>query len=695
MSEVKLPDHRQAQNVAGFGFIFQLAFLGTLIGLAIWSESGAIAALARLVAVGVPIWFVVFLVFKQLRRVATEQLETAELKRAQAAGASEAIFDVEDEALLLEQNRLRWMLTWILPASSVVLVLYILVGHFIGWGWSLQNAFSGAGVHRTSDPMKMFGFIAGIGVLSFLYSRYSIALARLPQWRLLRAGAVCMAGTAVACLLLAVALMAGTGFSWAEGLVAYIVRVALLVLGIEFAANFIFDFYRPRTPGILPRPSFESRLLALLAEPGGVAKSIADAVNYQFGFEVSSTWFYQLLQRWLFPIAVFSLFVVLVLSSVVIVDADEQAIVERFGRRASASVLEPGLHFKWPFPIDVVQRAPVRRVRELVIGEAEDAGHEEEGKAVLWTEAHDYVPELMLLVNAPKHSGEAGAGPMPGESAGSRSVPVALLMISVPIEYRIKDLRDYIYNYQEPERLIEAVAYQFLSEYGAGVDLDSLMGPGREDLNRQLHSRIQQKLDEYDIGVEIVFAGTRGAHPPAKDGVAEAFLSVITAQTQKATTILAAEGEAQKILTNVAGTTSRAEALDKAILERDRLHSESGAGAEQKQAAEQLVEDLLLGNPHQGIPPLSGQAAAIVAGARADASNLVAEASAKVRAFSTDLVAFNSAPALYRQRKAMEVWSGLEGVRKYLIVGDAANVIIEYETEQKGGLDQVLIDENK
>ena len=86
----------------------------------------------------------------------------------------------------------------------------------------------------------------------------------------------------------------------------------------------------------IARPSFDSRLLGLITEPGGIAKSIADAVNYQFGFEVSKTWFYQLLQRWLSPIIAVAMAVILLLTSVVIIDADEQVVIERFGNRLQA-----------------------------------------------------------------------------------------------------------------------------------------------------------------------------------------------------------------------------------------------------------------------------------------------------------------------------------------------------------------------
>jgi regulator of protease activity HflC (stomatin/prohibitin superfamily) len=585
---------------------------------------------------------------------------------------------------------------------TIVLSLSLLIGHFFRWSWSFSNAFGPDGAKPTKNPMLMMWFVVGIGFVSFLYARYSIALAKMAHWRLLRSGATLMAGTSLACLALAIALAAGTAleWKWAEPLFAYMLRIVLIVLGVEFAANFIFDFYRPRTPGVLPKPSFDSRLLGLVGEPGGIAKSIADAINYQFGFEVSSTWFYQLLQRWLFPIMVFTFGVVLMLSSIVIVDADEQVVVERFGQlRSEGEVLGPGIHLKWPYPVDVVRRAPVKRVRELVIGESTQEDDDDPHKAVLWTEAHDYVPEMMLLVASPRRDDLSDARLPAAQAADakseSRSVPVSLVMISVPIEYRVRDVKKYLYRYAEPEKLMEAVAYQFLSDYGAGVDLDELMGPGRDALNRELKAALQQRLDEYDTGIEIVFSGIRGAHPPAQDGVADAFLRVITAQTQKGATINAAQGEARKILTKVAGTETRAEALDEAIRERDRLQSGPKSDPEQFAAAQRLVNDLLMGNAEKGIPPLSGEAAAMIARARAKASQLVAEAATKVSAFKTDLVAYRTAPQLYQERKWMGIWSGLESVRKYLIVGDPANVVIEYETEQAGGLDQVLLDDKK
>ncbi len=697
MTESGATNDRRAQSVAILGFLLQVVVFGTLLGLAFWSKSDAILSGARWMVPGLPVWIVLFLVFKQLRRVSAEELETSELHRAREAGGGDSIFEMDDEALLIERNRLRWLVRWLLPATTVVAAAVLLGGHFLYWNWSLESAFSVEGeVRRAENPTLVMWFVVGIGFLCFLYARYAVALSRLPSWRLLRAGATFMAGNALVCLVLSVALGAGTNIAWAEPVVCYVIRIAMLFLGIELAGNFILDFYRPRSPGIIPRPSFDSRLLGLIGEPGGIAKSIADAINYQFGFEVSTTWFYQLLRQWLFPMMMFTCVVVLGLTSIVIVDADEAVVIERFGKPAvmPASVLGPGLHFKWPYPIDIVYRAPVHRMQEMVLGEAARKDDEDPRKAIVWTEAHDYVPELMLLVASPRLEkpidSDAVPRTEPQSDAGTESVAVSLLMVSVPIEYRVKDMEEFTYRYADPIALMEGVAYQYLSDYAASVDIDYLMGPGRAAFNEEFKKRLQERLDSLGVGIEVVFSGVRGAHPPAAGQVAEAFLAVVKAQTDKAATINAAEGEARKMLIAVAGTELRANALNDAIVARDKLRGLSGANPQELSEAERLADDLLLGNPNKGLAPLSGEAAAVLATARGDAANQITEASRKQQSFSADVVAYLAAPDLFKQRRLLDVYEGLQDVRKYLITGDPSNVIVEYETSQQGNLDRVL-----
>lgn len=693
---------KRAQHVAALGFWLVVLVSATLFILGRWSVSSGVCLVSFFVSLGLPAWAVLYLIYRQARHVRAEQLETTELRRAKEAGTGNAIFEYEGEEFLIEQNRLRWMVRWLLPGTSVLMAAAILAASLLDWGWSISTAFqrhSDGGIARTVNPMLVLCVLIGIGFLCFLVSRWTITLSRLEDWRLLHGGATLMAGNALACLGMAIALMATASIDWAEPMFCVLLRIVIVLIGIEFTVNFVLDFYRPRQPGFVSRPSFDSRLLGLATEPGGVAKSIAEAVNYQFGFEVSSTWFYQLMQRWIVPLMAATALLIILLSSVVVVDADEQAVIERLGVVRTEAPLSAGLHFKLPYPIETVHRAPVLKVGEIVIGEA-TAEDVDPSKPVIWTEEHKYVPELMVLVAAPKQSGNAikenlRAENGPFKDSTLKSVPVSLLQVSVPIEYRIKDVKKYLYNYTDPVGLLEGVAYHYLTNFASSVDIDQLLGPGRKKFNEELHDLIQHRLDELNVGIELAFVGVRGAHPPAKDNVAAKFQASISAQMQKQTLITSAKGEARRILTEVAGSEARARELDAAIRERDTLQSATTADPPKLADWDHKIDQMLDGDVAAGIEPLSGSAATLIANARAEAFKKRAEAAAKVRVFNTEAVAFEAAPKLYTQRRLLDIYRSLDAVRKYVILGDSSNVIIRYDTQEEGGLDRVLADKKK
>lgn len=714
MTESTGPIDRRAQNVAFAGFFLQLVMFLLLLGAASWASSDVLAAGTRFAAVGLPIWFVLWLMFKQIRRVGTEVLEIEELRRARAAGTDSALFEAEDEELLLEQNRLQWMVHWILPSVTVLLAVYLLGGQFVGWGWTLDNAFTGEGISAAREPTFTMWFPVAVSFVCFLYARYTLALARMPEWRLLHAGASFMAATALMGLMMALSLMGGTQVAWAEPLVAYVIRAAMFVLGVELAANLVLERYRPRVAGQLSRPAFDSRLLGLITEPGGIARSIAEAINYQFGFEVSTTWFYRLLQRWLLPLVVVMLIAVFALSSLVVVEADEQVVIERFGQplleagssaeSAPAATFGPGLHLKWPYPIDIVYRAPVSRLREVQIGEVDAEGEEAERAArehrpLVWAEKHRFEPELMVLVASPQlvelteeapAAGVSDSGEPEDTPQVAKSVAVGLLMFGVRIHYRVKDLEAYIYNYEDPDAVLEEIAHQALSDFAAQRDVDELLGAARSEFNAGLRDLIQRRLDELDTGIEVAFAGTGSLHPPSDKEVATTFLKVISSETRMGAAINSAHGQARKILTEVAGTEARARRLDAGIKIWQRLSSDDNADLEEAAQARAEMDALMLGAPERGIAPMSGKAAALIADARAEASRQISRAATKNLMFSAQLAGYQASPTLFRIRKQLEIFEDLEQVRKYLFVGDVSNVIIQYDTGEQTGLDEIL-----
>jgi len=697
-------DHR-AQIAALVGLAIQTLMFVVLLIVGIRSEfdSPAIQSEAIHLQFGIYIWLVLVLLYTQRRRAGVEGLETEQLKRTREAAQDTGIFDLEDDVMLVQRRRLNAMYRWFLPGAALVLAL----GHILWAGWWYVTALPIKDESWTAckNPQFALPFLVGAAFFCFLYSRYVSGMARNSEWRLLRSASSYMAGNAFLSLVAVVGMaLLIYEVPYAEAVVTYIIRLGTLILGIEFLLNYVMDFYRPRVPGEAHRPAFDSRLLGLISEPGGIARSIQEAINYQFGFEVSGTWFYQLLKRSLLPLVLFAVLVLIALSGIDIVDADEQAFVERFGRvvQPRDAPLEPGLHLKCPWPVDSVQRERVGQVRRMIVGEAkkvkEDEHGEQEPDAVLWTEKHDYLPELMLLVATPRLTNldeeTARRTEQPDEEDVSpsegRSVAVSLIMASVELEYRISDLYKYLYAYVDVESVMQNVAYQVLADHAAGIDVTSFMGPKREQISRELRTLLQQRFNELglDLGVDLTFVGLQNAHPPTEDEVAKTFQDVIAAKSRKEATIQAATGEAERMLTQIAGSWQRAMELDEAIREMDRLSEDPDANAEALVAARARVDELMLGNAVRNIPPMSGNAAAEIADARAEVSRRVSEAESKQRVFQNELIAYQATPRLYKMRRYLEVLQdSLQSVRKILNTTQNTELVVIIQTEKKSEFD--------
>ncbi len=715
MSDSSVIRDRRAQLTALVGFIFQTTFFVFLFVVGQVCQSEVILAASRFMLGGVIIWPVISIVYSQRRRTAKERLAAEELKRSRANEGVGAIFDAEDEAYLIEKRRLGWILRWVVPTTALVVAMYHIASAIWVWGWDFGAPLSGQW-RETQFSGPAMAFVGGVGFLSFLFSRYTAGMARMPGWRMLRSGASFLAGNAMACLFVLIAIaLQGRDLPNPEAIVSYIIRIILLILGIEFIANFILDFYRPRTVGQESRPAFDSRLLALITETGGIARSMADAINYQFGFEVSKTWFYSLLQRAMAPMIAFGVFALILLSTVVFVDADEQAVIERFGKRLQRGdeVLSPGLHFKCPWPIDCVYRARVDRVRTITVGSSVD--HDKEAnmeevdgklreKPILWGEKHEFNAEMMLVVASPDITNfdtesnidddaqdaiASGAEQANDARKEGKAVAVGLLMVSVNIQYRVKSLDDYLYEHYEPERLVESIAYQVLTDYAASVDVDRIIGPGRGEVNESLHRILQKRADELNLGVEILFCGVQEAHPT--DDVAKAFQEVVKAEMEKDAFVEEARGQAEEILTTVAGSRNRALRLDRAILAMDRIAQDESSTDEQKQAAIDRVDELLMGSIDAagGTVPTGGSAASRIAEIQARILYEVTQARRNLTVFSAEIAAYEAAPRLYKVRKYLEMLQeALTNIRKYVVVTDPTKkVVVIYDKPQTGTID--------
>ena len=374
--------------------------------------------------------------------------------------------------------------------------------------------------------------------------------------RLLRPGASYLLLNALLCAAVGVGIvLAQANAPKADLYVAWVFCGLLALIAAETLVALVLEVYRPRVKGKIERPLYESRLVGLLGQPEGLITTAAQAIDYQFGFKVSETWFYRFAVQavlWLVPLQVL---VLILCTAVVVIEPGEQALLERFGE--PVAVLGPGAHLKWPWPIGRIYRQWTEQIQTFDVGFTEDPAAEKE-RAVLWTVAHSKEDNFLIADRDPR------AVSATGDAAAKRTPPVSLLTVSIPVEYQITDLRAWAYNNEDAPALLQDLGTREVVRYLAGVNLNDLMTQGRLRASQALVERIQAAADAHKLGARIVSVALHDLHPPVKVGAD--YEKVVGALQAKQAKILAAK--ADEIRTNALAEAQATNLLNQATAQR-------------------------------------------------------------------------------------------------------------------------------
>jgi len=724
---------KRGATAAAIGLGVQIVlFLVALVGALAVVSPGVTAAAWHFFA-GLPIWIILLMIYNQHRLERIEALETEQLARADAEAG--AIFDEHAEELQLSRRRLDRLYKWGLGGVSVLVAAYLMI---VGIAMFVANyrAFEDGTLSQGIVAGRMLGGAAAGGVLAvaslalalvmFLIARYVSGMTKIKQWQLLRGGASFLMGNAV------VAVLVGIAAAWlyfdADSpnrtllfeYLALIVPAILGLIGTEIALTFLLSAYRPRRPGEVPRPAFDSRLLGFLTSPESLGRIVAETINYQFGFEISRSWFYQLLARAVTPLVVFGALALVALSCVVVVQPHQQAVMTRVG--AYQGTVGPGLHLKLPWPMADAEKYSVQRVHQISVGSIEQPPRQ--GVPVLWTTQHAVGIERPLVAAAVPRTGDQRS-----ESDDETDVqPMSLVAAEVVVQFRVRDLKKFVTRAPEPEKLeqaarqrdefarrrppgpeegeklidpcplLTAIAERCVTEYFASKDIDTLLSSGRRQAGTALQQRIQAAVDdpELDLGLEIVQVGLTQVHPPQNqsdeesglDPVPETFHESIAAKQEKESEIQLARQEEAKILSTVAGSKEKADRIDAAIARLDAL-KEARADAEAIKAADLEVKLLLE-------EEAGGTAAQVIYQAWAARWSESIGALAEAERFTAELKSYELAPDYYKQRTYYQQMAELTRRARRIVFPrprDGRPNVIELNLEDAGsGLENVLSD---
>ncbi|HEY1173981.1 MAG TPA: protease modulator HflK [Verrucomicrobiae bacterium] len=524
------------RNVQRIGLINLVVFLGIGIAAAVTAQYVR-SATAEVMAVLVGFGFLASLVsYLQMRLETQEQLEKLEFDELQKSKNAAALFDTaEAENFPAHRARLQFERFGV-PTFAIILLL--LQGAAIYFLWTRYDEFAGLNLSRAPVGMTFFGIFM---LIQFMLGKYAAGVARLEKQRLLRPGSSYMLLCSFASLLALTALI--FAYLGSPNIDVIIARILVVIIGfaaMETLFNVVFEAYRPRLKGQVTHLLYDSRVIGLVGDPAGFFATAAQALDYQFGFKVSETWFYRFLQRTIAWIILAQIGILWLSTVVVFIEPGEQAVLERFGKQSDRGVLEPGPHFKYPWPVDKVYRYKTRAIQSFLVGAVPDENLDKE-RTVLWTKAH-YKEEFNMLVASRQQLTVTNNT----DSTAEAAVPVNLLTASIPVQYTIKDLQKWAYNHEDAGKLLEKLATREVVNFLVSVDMDDIMARGRLDAANELQIRIQKLADKHELGVQIIFVGLQDIHPPT--AVAEAYQEVNAALQAREGIIFTAEGERAQII---------------------------------------------------------------------------------------------------------------------------------------------------
>lgn len=202
-----------------------------------------------------------------------------------------------------------------------------------------------------------------------------------------------------------------------------------------------------------------------------------------------------------------------VVSGVYVVQPDERGVVTRFGRLVAADV-QPGLHYRIPWPVDSVASPQVTSIKRMSVG-------------------YKVVDRLRGLQPEPREAQFV--------TGDANIIEVQLL-----IQYVVKAPAEFLFAVEEPHWLVRRVGESALAEKVGVMAVDEILTTAKIEIATTVRERAQEMLDDYGAGIEIVAAHLQEVSPPRE--VADSFRDVASAREDRNRITQEANGYANRVV---------------------------------------------------------------------------------------------------------------------------------------------------
>lgn len=684
--------YRRATSTAILGLAIQAGLAVILFIYAYMSRDHAAMSAAIYAAIGLPAWVVLIILFDQHRRERVEAFEAESISSSEIGSSS--VFDDSGDELRVAARRLRSLYKIFVPVFGL-LVSGGLVGAGVLRLLSARNLLDEGGLPADRSGFFAIGAGVTIAVIGFIFARFVSGMAKQRVWAQLSAGAAFAVGTSLMGLAIAVGHFVDiAGPDTALRILHSAIPIVMIVLGAEGLITFLLELYRPRVAGDVVRLAYDSRVLGFVAAPDTVAQSIGEAINYQLGSEVTSSWFYKLLSRWVVGLVAVGMLVGWLVTAFVVVEPHQRGVLLQFGRVVKEDV-EPGLLIKAPWPIqslmvpefgerdargritEVMRTATGVRTLELGTPPPSRPG------PILWTNEHSE-NEWFTIVQ----TGDRAERARDGESDVARDF--ALVAVEVPLHYVVADPMAYesFAPLEMRDRILKSVGERAVMNTMSALTIEEILGERRRDLPDLLRRAVTEAYANLNpgpdgtprgAGIEVLYVGAAGIHPPTE--TARSFENVVTAEQKREAQFEDAQKERIVTLTEAAGGVEVAQRAVAALGELDVLR-QRGAPAEEIALKIAEIEQILESG--------AGQASRQLGEARSQRWTRHMRERARASRYQGQKQAYQAAPQVYKAQLYLEAIAEVMAGSRVFVVSEGLELRLRANYEDQRSAQDVF-----
>lgn len=210
-------------------------------------------------------------------------------------------------------------------------------------------------------------------------------------------------------------------------------------------------------------------------------------------------------------LAVLGLILLWIFSGIYIIEANQVGLVRRFGANLPGLV-QPGMHYRLPWPVDKVDKINTREVKGMDVG------------FFLEDEMDPYGILLPYCITGDMN----------------------IIHNRYIIQYRISEPSKYLFLQSDPDSLLKEIAQTTIIKLISARSVDPILTTSKREVSEEIRANIQVEVNSANLGVTIVSIDTKMVSPP--ENVKKSFQDVISAQSEKSTAIHMAETEKNKII---------------------------------------------------------------------------------------------------------------------------------------------------